>query len=94
MTNSEQLLKEISSKMDLICRLLALNLVRDMKVQKEQIIALNSFGFGPSEIADILETSPNTVNVALSRARKKKKKSNKKKAAKSAPLKDSGEKNE
>jgi DNA-directed RNA polymerase specialized sigma24 family protein len=93
MTDMEKVLNEISGKMDIVVRLLALNLVRDMKVQKKQIIALKSFGFGPPEIADILETTPNTVYVVLSRARKKKK-SNKKKAAESTPPKDSGEKNE
>jgi len=95
MTNSEQLLKEISSKLDLICRLLALNLVKDMKVQKKQIITLHSFGFGPSEIADILDTTPNVVYVTLSQAMKKKRrKLDKKKAIEKIQVTEGGEKNE
>ena len=62
---------EISGKIDLAVRLLALNLVKDLKVQKEKIMALSAFGFGPSEIAKLLGTTANTVNVALSGARKK-----------------------
>jgi len=70
----EKQFKEPMTKMDPIVRLLALNLVNGTKVQKKQIMTLDSFGLGPSEIAHILDTTPNTVNVALSRARKKKKK--------------------
>jgi len=66
--------KEITGKMDLIVRLLALNFVKDLKVQKDKIIALSSFGFGPSEIAKLLGTTPNTVSVALSGIKKKAKK--------------------
>jgi hypothetical protein len=70
----EERFKEISSKMDLIVRLLALNIVKDLKVQKDKIITLSSFGFGPSEIAGLLGTTPNTVSVALSEMKKKTKK--------------------
>jgi DNA-directed RNA polymerase specialized sigma24 family protein len=70
----EKQFKEITSKMDLVVRLLALNIVKDLKVQKDKIIALSSFGFGPSEIAKLLGTTSNTVNVALSEMRKMAKK--------------------
>jgi DNA-binding CsgD family transcriptional regulator len=63
--------KEISSKMDTIIRLLALNVVKDMKKQKEKILYLTSFGFGPTEIANLIGTTANTVNVSLSKSRKK-----------------------
>jgi len=63
--------EELKEKLNVITKLLALNLVRDIKIQKDQIIALSSFGFKPSEIAELLGTTANTVNVALSRARKK-----------------------
>lgn len=65
--------KELTYKLNLITRLLALNLVKDMKTQSEKIIVLASFGFGPSNIAEMLGTS-NTVSVALSNIRSKKKK--------------------
>jgi len=73
----EKQFKEITSKMDLIVRLLALNIVKDLKVQKDKIITLSSFGFGPSEIARLLGTTPNTVSVALSDVKKKAKKEEK-----------------
>jgi len=70
----EKQFMEITGKMDLIVRLLALNIVKDLKVQKDKIVALSSFGFGPSEIAKLLGTTPNTVSVALSEIKKKAKK--------------------
>lgn len=70
----EKQFKEIINKMDLIVRLLALNIVKDLPVQKDKIITLSSFGFGPSEIAKLLGTTSNTVSVALSEMKKKAKK--------------------
>jgi len=70
----ERQFKEIASRIDLIIRLLALDIVKDLKVQKDKIIALSSFGFGPSEIAKLLGTTPNTVSVVLSEIKKKTKK--------------------
>lgn len=67
----EKQFKEITGKMELIVRLLAVNMVKDLKVQKDKIVALSSFGFGPSEIAKLLGTTPNTVSVALSEMKKK-----------------------
>jgi len=66
MTNNEEVLKRVSNKIDLIVRLLALNLVKDREIQKKQIITLHSFGFGSSKIANILDTTPNSLNVTLS----------------------------
>lgn len=70
----EKQFREITGKMDLIARLLALNIVKGLKVQKDKIITLSSFGFGPSEIAKLLGTTSNTVSVALSEIKKKGKK--------------------
>jgi DNA-binding CsgD family transcriptional regulator len=61
---------EFSAKLDTLIRLSALNLVRDMKTQKEQIAALSDAGFQPKEIAVVLRTSRNTVNVTLNAIRK------------------------
>jgi hypothetical protein len=60
----------VSAKLDILIRLSALNVVKDMKPQKEQIRTLSDAGFGPSEIADFLKTTSNTVNVTLSAIRK------------------------
>jgi transcriptional regulator len=64
--------KELLSRLDQITRFLALTLVKDVKVQKDQIIALSNYGLEPSQIACILRTTANTVSVALSRAKKEK----------------------
>lgn len=63
--------KEIIEKMDTIIRLLALGIVSDIEKQKDKILYLSSLGFGPTEIANLIGTTPNTVNVALSQSRKK-----------------------
>lgn len=70
----EKQFNEIASKIDTVIRLLALNFVKDLGVQKDKIMALSLLGFSSSEIAKLLETSSNTVSVALSEAKKKSKK--------------------
>jgi hypothetical protein len=62
----------VIKKLDNITRILALIFVKDYKLQKDRIIALSTFGFSPSEISQLLGTTPNTVNVALSTERKQK----------------------
>jgi DNA-binding CsgD family transcriptional regulator len=66
----EQLLGEISKKLDVLIRVSALNLVREMKVQKDQIALLSDVGFQPKQIADTLGTTSNTVSVTLSGIKK------------------------
>lgn len=68
----------LTKKLDIISRLLMHNLLRDMKTQKEKIITLSSLGFRPFEIAEMLGTTMNTVNVTLSRHRTKRKTQSKK----------------
>lgn len=70
MTNKQ--FTEISNKLDMLTRLLALNLLPGKK-QQEQIILLNRVGLQPKEIAEMLDTTPNTVRVTLSKIRKNKK---------------------
>lgn len=64
---------EISKKLDTLSRLLALSLVAEKK-QQDQIMLLGNVGLQPKEIADILDTTPNTVRVTLSTMRKNKRK--------------------
>lgn len=58
--------------MEEVVRLLAIQLRRSSESQAEAIDELNKAGFGPSRIAELLGTTPNTVNVAISNAKKKK----------------------
>ena len=67
----ERQFKEIMSRVDRITDLLALNIIRDLASQKEKILMLSSFEFGPTDIARLLGTTANTVNVVLSKARRK-----------------------
>lgn len=61
--------KELSSKIDTIIKLLALNSVEG-KDPKKQVLILSSFGFQPKQIADILDEKRSTIRSRLSRARK------------------------
>lgn len=55
-----------------IVRLLAIQLRRDVESQAEAIEEMSRAGFGPTRIAELLGTTPNTVNVAISSAKKRK----------------------
>lgn len=74
-------LTDVANKLDTLIRLTAIGLFGD-KTQREKIEMLSSAGMQPKEIADLLGTTANTVNVALSGIRKKK---GKKKAVKKKP---------
>jgi DNA-binding CsgD family transcriptional regulator len=68
----EQPNDEVISRIDKLIRLVATGLVIG-KSQAEQIALLSQAGLQPKEIADIVGTTPNTVRVALSIARKQNK---------------------
>jgi len=55
-----------------ITKILAINLPKEIN-QQQKINILHSVGLGPTEISNILNTTPGTVKVALNRAKKKKK---------------------
>jgi DNA-binding NarL/FixJ family response regulator len=74
--NSDQF-NEIISHLGKLTRLVAAGLVVG-KPQTEQIGLLSRAGLQPKEIADIVGTTPNTVSVNLSEARKQNKKKGKK----------------
>jgi len=67
---TEALLTEISNKLSILTRLFTINLVKDIKKQKDQIAVLNEVGFKPKQIADILSTTSNTVSVTLNELKK------------------------
>jgi len=64
--NDEKVIEELRT----IKKLLAFSLIKDLS-QVEQIQFLSNSGFQPKEIAEILNTSANSVRVTLSRIRKK-----------------------
>lgn len=81
----DQLLGEVSKKLDVLIRLSALGLVREMKAQKDQIALLSDAGFQPKQIADILGTTSNTVSVTLNGIKKEREAKAKKENAKPEP---------
>jgi DNA-binding CsgD family transcriptional regulator len=55
--------------LDELVRLQVLQLRRTAKSQAEMIIEMGTAGFGQTRIAELLGTTPNTVNVTLQRAK-------------------------
>jgi len=54
-----------------IVRLLAIQLRRQASSQAAAIVDMNRAGFGATRIAELLGTTPNTVNQALQDAKKR-----------------------
>lgn len=84
-SKGDQLLGEALKKLDVLIRLSALNLIREMEVQKEQIAVLSDAGFQPKQIADMLGTTSNSVRVALHGIKKEREAKAKKDASKPEP---------
>jgi hypothetical protein len=55
---------------DEVARLLAIQLRLQLGSQSACIAELSRAGFGPTRIAELLGTTPNTVNVTLQKAKK------------------------
>lgn len=66
-------LNELNEKVSILIRMAGLALTRD-KPQREKIGLLGLTGLTPKEIAQLLETTSNTVSVELSKSRKAKRK--------------------
>jgi DNA-directed RNA polymerase specialized sigma24 family protein len=56
---------------DEMVRLLAILVRRQVGSQADAIVELHRAGFGPTRIAELLDTTPGTVNVAINRYRAK-----------------------
>lgn len=69
--NSQEMLRELR----IMRGIMVASLLRSMDggTQKETIALLSNAGIGPTEIAEILNTTPGTVNVALVGLRKARK---------------------
>lgn len=67
---NEEVLRSINSKLEQMLRLTALQVVANMK-QAQAIQMLTAAGFERKLIADILNTTPNTVSVTLAKAKAK-----------------------
>ena len=61
---------DLGEKLDVLIKLQAQALVRDLEGQKDKALFLYKAGLSPKLIADIIGTSANSVSVMLSKARK------------------------
>lgn len=61
----------IEKKLDTIIRILALSVTADCASLKDKAVLLSRVGLTPKDIASLCDTTPNTVSVALSGARRK-----------------------
>lgn len=68
----------IEAKLDTIIRLLALSVATDNHSLKDRAVRLQRAGMTPKDIATLCDTTPNTVSVALSAAKREGKKKSKK----------------
>jgi hypothetical protein len=59
--------------MEEIVRLLAIELRRQTESQAEAINEMSRAGFGPTRIAELLGTTPNTVNVSIAKKKRPRK---------------------
>lgn len=78
MSQTNDLLADISEKLDKVLRLLALDVVKGYEKELEKIELLDSIGFRPIEIARFLNKSQDNVNNRLNEIRKKKEPNSKK----------------
>lgn len=62
--------EEVVERLDLIIKLLAMNIMSDESTQKDKIIKLSKLGLQPKEIANILNKSAHSVSGAISKAKK------------------------
>jgi len=67
---TEEILKRIDMKLDTIIRLLGSNAI-ECKGKTEAILTLGALGLDANLIAEMVGTTPATVSVRLSEARKK-----------------------
>lgn len=63
--------EDISEKLDVLIKLQAAALITSLESSKDKILFLDRAGLRPAMIAEIVGTTPNHVNVALSQARKR-----------------------
>lgn len=61
----------LEQKIDILIKLVALSVARDCTTLKEKAILLSRAGLSSRDIANLFGTTPNTVSVALSAAKRR-----------------------
>ena len=70
MKDHEVDLSRIEAKLDTLIRLMALSVTAGSQTLKDRAVRLQRAGLSPKEIAALCDTTPNTVSVALSTAKR------------------------
>lgn len=70
MNSTDSGLSRVEAKLDIVIRLLALTVTSDSQSLKDRAVRLQRAGLSPKEIAALCDTTPNTVSVALSAAKR------------------------
>ncbi|MEE9442716.1 MAG: hypothetical protein V3V99_08620 [candidate division Zixibacteria bacterium] len=73
----EKVLKEMLEELKNIKAILAITATEKYETKNDKIIHLAKFGLNPAEISELIGTTPGTVSVQLSKAKKKGKKKSK-----------------
>jgi DNA-binding CsgD family transcriptional regulator len=68
----DQDLQRVEAKLDTVIRLLALNVAVGEGTLKDRAVRLQRAGLAPKEIAELCDTTPNTVSVLLAKAKAEK----------------------
>jgi DNA-directed RNA polymerase specialized sigma24 family protein len=63
-------LSRVEAKLDTLIRLIALSVTSDSQSLKDRAVRLQRAGLTPKDIAALCDTTPNTVSVALSTAKR------------------------
>jgi hypothetical protein len=63
-------LAQVEGKLDTLIRLFAMSMIKNIEHTKEKAVLLSKAGLGPKEIAALCDTTPHTISVQLSAARR------------------------
>jgi hypothetical protein len=63
-------LAQVEAKLDTLIRLFAMTVIKDLEHTKEKAVLLSKAGLAPKEIAALCDTTPHTISVQLSAARR------------------------
>ena len=61
---------QVEAKLDTLIGLFAMTVMKGLDSVKEKAVALSKAGLSPKEIAALCDTTPNTISVALSQAKR------------------------
>jgi hypothetical protein len=75
--NDEATTSALNMKLDTLIKLMALAVAPESQSLKDRAVRLTKAGLPPKVIAELCDTTPNTVSVALSAAKREKKAKNK-----------------